>query len=45
MYMNNLTTNGAYEVKVRGATRSMVGERKLHMGSWSDTKAVYLQVS
>ena len=41
--MNNLTTNEAYEVKVRGATRSMVGERKLQMGEWSETKAVFLQ--
>ena len=83
MYMNNLTTNEAYEVKVRGATRyfsssnfigsstklsnillvirclmykemsynqsylsdarSLVGEKKLHLGQWSDTKAVFLQ--
>jgi len=43
MYMNNLTTNEAYEVKVRGATRSLVGEKKLHLGEWSETKAVFLQ--
>jgi hypothetical protein len=43
MYLNNLTTNTAYEVKVRAATRSHVGERKLHVGDWSDTNAVFLQ--
>jgi hypothetical protein len=43
MYLNNLTTNMAYEVKVRAATRSHVGERKLHVGDWSDTNAVFLQ--
>jgi len=43
MYLNNLTTNLAYEVKVRAATRSHVGERKLHVGDWSDTNAVFLQ--
>jgi hypothetical protein len=43
MYLNNLTTNLAYEVKVRAATRSHVGERKLLVGEWSDTNAVFLQ--
>ena len=41
--MNNMTTNTAFEVKVRGATRSLIGERKMHMGDWSNTHAVYLQ--
>jgi hypothetical protein len=44
MYLNNLTTNTAYEVKVRAATRSHVDpDRKLHVGEWSETNAVYLQ--
>lgn len=43
MYMNNLTTQQAYEVKVRGATLSTVGEKKLHLGDWSESKAVFLQ--
>ena len=44
MYLNNLTTNTAYEVKVRAATRSHVDpDRKLHVGEWSDTNAVFLQ--
>ena len=43
MYINNLTTNTAYQVRVRAATQSLVGERRVHQGSWSEVKAVYLQ--
>ena len=43
MYLNNLTTNSAYEVRVRAATQSLVGVKKVHEGEWSDTKAVFLQ--
>ena len=43
MYINNLTTNTSYEVRVRAATQSLVGERKMHRGEWSEVKAVYLQ--
>ena len=43
MYINNLTTNTAYEVKIRAATQSLVGVKKMHEGEWSDTKAVFLQ--
>ena len=43
MYINNLTTNTAYEVRVRAATQSLVGERSEHQGPWSDTSAVFLQ--
>ena len=43
MYINNLTTNTAYEVRVRAATQSLIGEKKVHQGEWSDTKAVFLQ--
>ena len=43
MYINNLTTNTAYEVRVQAATQSLVGVNKVHEGEWSDTKAVFLQ--
>ena len=43
MYINNLTTNTAYEVRVRAATQSLVGVKKVHEGEWSDIKAVFLQ--
>ena len=43
MYVNNLTTNTAYEVRVKAATQSLVGEKKIHEGEWSDIKAVFLQ--
>ena len=43
MYINNLTTNTAYQVRVRAATQSLVGERRVHRGDWSEVKAVYLQ--
>ena len=43
MYVNNLTTNTAYEVRLRAATQSLVGEKRVHEGEWSDTKAIFLQ--
>ena len=43
MYINNLTTNTAYEVRVRAATLSLLGDRKTHQGEWSNVKAVFLQ--
>jgi hypothetical protein len=43
MYINNLTTNTAYEVRIQAATQSLVGVKKLHQGHWSDIKAVFLQ--
>ena len=43
MYLNNLTTNMIYDLKVRAATRSEVGERKLHFGPFSDTQRLLLQ--
>jgi hypothetical protein len=43
MYINNLTTNTAYEVRIRAATQSPVGVKKMHEGEWSDTKVVFLQ--
>ena len=43
MYINNLTTNTAYEVRIQAATQSLVGVKKVHEGEWSETKAVFLQ--
>ncbi len=43
MYLNNLTTNQAYEVKVKAGTRSHIGGGKMHLGPWSPVSAVYLQ--
>ena len=43
MYINNLTTNTAYEVRVQAATQSLVGDKKVYEGDWSETKAVFLQ--
>ena len=43
MYINNLTTNTAYEVRVQAATQSLFGVKKVHEGEWSETKAVFLQ--
>ena len=43
MYINNLTTNTAYEVRVQAATQSLVGARVVHTGPWSETRAVHLQ--
>ena len=43
MYLNNLTTNLAYEMKVRAGTKSHIGDKKLHLGEWSEIAAVFLQ--
>ena len=43
MYINNIITNTAYEVRIRAATQSLVGVMKVHEGEWSDIKAVFLQ--
>ena len=43
MYLNNLTTNLAYEMKVRAGTISHIGDKKLHLGKWSKITAVFLQ--
>ena len=43
MYINNLTSNTDYEVRVRAATQSLVGARAVHEGPWSAVRAVHLQ--
>ncbi|XP_023221800.1 tyrosine-protein phosphatase 99A-like isoform X2 [Centruroides sculpturatus] len=39
----NLTANAMYEVKVRGATRSIVEQNKLYKGPFSESRKVLLQ--
>ena len=43
MYINNLTTENTYEVRVRATTKSQVGDMTEHTGKWSEMKAVFLQ--
>ena len=43
MYINNLTTNTAYEMRVRAATQSHIGQKRILEGEWSATKAVLIQ--
>ena len=43
MYLNNLTTNKVYELKIQAGTRSQVGERLMHFGPFSQMQRVLLQ--
>ena len=43
MYLNNLTTNTVYDLKIQAATRSQVGEKVMHFGEFSDTRRILLQ--
>jgi len=43
MYLNNLTTNKVYDLKVQAGTRSQVGERLMHFGPFSQVQRVLLQ--
>ena len=43
MYLNNLTTNMVYDLKVQAGTRSQVGERLMHYGPFSQVQRVLLQ--
>ena len=43
MYLNNLTTNKVYDLKVQAGTRSQVGERLMHFGAFSQMQQVLLQ--
>ena len=38
MYLNNLTTNKVYDLKVQAGTRSQVGERLMHFGPFSQVQ-------
>lgn len=43
MIISNLTANMIYEVKVRGASRSVVEHSKLYKGPYSEPKKIFLQ--
>ncbi|XP_035225957.1 tyrosine-protein phosphatase 99A-like isoform X2 [Stegodyphus dumicola] len=43
MTISNLTSNMMYEVKVRGASRSVVEHSKLYKGPYSELKQIFLQ--
>ncbi len=43
MYLNNLTSNKVYDLKIQAATRSQIGERIMHFGSFSETRRLLLQ--
>lgn len=43
MYLNNLTTNTVYDLKIQAGTRSQVGDRVMHFGLFSETRRLLLQ--
>ncbi|XP_054721502.1 tyrosine-protein phosphatase 99A-like [Uloborus diversus] len=43
MIISNLTSNMMYEVKIQGATRSVVEHSKLYKGPYSESKKIFLQ--
>jgi receptor-type tyrosine-protein phosphatase gamma len=43
MYLNNLTTNRVYDLRIKAGTRSQVGNRVMHFGLFSETKRLLLQ--
>lgn len=43
MYLNNLTTNKVYDLRIQAGTRSTVGEKIMHFGLFSETRRILLQ--
>lgn len=43
MYLNNLTTNKVYDLKIQAGTKSQVGDRIMHFGEFSETRRLLLQ--
>ncbi|XP_059092018.1 tyrosine-protein phosphatase 99A-like [Tigriopus californicus] len=43
MYLNNLTTNKVYDLKIQAGTHSQVGDRIMHFGDFSETRRLLLQ--
>ncbi|XP_040566309.2 putative receptor-type tyrosine-protein phosphatase mosPTP-1 isoform X2 [Lepeophtheirus salmonis] len=43
MYLNNLTSNKVYDLKIQAGTRSLLGEREMHFGAFSETRRLLLQ--
>ena len=43
MYLNNLTTNTIYDLKIQAGTKSVVGKRAMHFGDFSRNRRILLQ--
>jgi len=43
MYLNNLTTNRVYDLKVQAGTRSQIGDKLMHFGPFSEIRRLLLQ--
>ena len=43
MYLNNLTTNTIYDLKIQAGTKSVVGKRNMHFGVFSRKRRILLQ--
>ncbi|CAB4063723.1 PTPRG [Lepeophtheirus salmonis] len=43
MYLNNLTTNKVYDLKIQAGTRSLIGNKIMHFGPYSEVKRLLLQ--
>ena len=43
MYLNNLTTNTIYDLKIQAGTKSVVGKRTMHFGEFSRNRRILLQ--
>ena len=43
MYLNNLTTNTIYDLKIQAGTKSVVGKKIMHFGVFSRTRRILLQ--
>ena len=43
MYLNNLTTNTIYDLKIQAGTKSVVGKRQMHFGEFSRKRRILLQ--
>ena len=42
MFLPNLTTNVMYEVKIRGATRSLISPSKIYPGLFSESRKIFV---
>jgi receptor-type tyrosine-protein phosphatase gamma len=42
MFLPNLTTNIMYEVKIRGATRSLFSPSKIYPGAYSESRKIFV---
>lgn len=42
MFLPNLTSNAMYEVKIRGATRSLFSPSKIYPGLFSESRKIFV---